>query len=299
MATIKAFIERHPVPSYFALVFTISYGAMLPVIGGHSGLPGTPEQVARLTPLAILALMLGPSVAGILLTGVVGGRAGLHTLRARLLRWRVGARWYAVALLAAPLLGTATLAALALISPAFLPGIVTTDDKATMLLAGIAVGLGGGFLEELGWTGFAIPRLRQRHGVLATGLIVGLAWAAWHVPITFWTSGDAAGALVPDLFLPPFLFYVAVLPAFRVLMVWLYERTESLSATMLMHGSLIGTTLFIIVPEAPSAASLVTWYLVLAAVLWLIVIGIAAAEGGPFSRQLLRRRVVAGEQAGG
>jgi len=230
---------------------------------------------------------------------VVGGRAGLHTLRARLLRWRVGARWYAVALLAAPLLGTATLAALALISPAFLPGIVTTDDKATMLLAGIAVGLGGGFLEELGWTGFAIPRLRQRHGVLATGLIVGLAWAAWHVPITFWTSGDAAGALVPDLFLPPFLFYVAVLPAFRVLMVWLYERTESLSATMLMHGSLIGTTLFIIVPEAPSAASLVTWYLVLAAVLWLIVIGIAAAEGGPFSRQLLRRRVVAGEQAGG
>ncbi len=59
------------------------------------------------------------------------------------LRWRVGARWYAVALLPAPLVATAVLLALSLTSPVYLPGIVTTGDKATLVLTGIAVGLVG------------------------------------------------------------------------------------------------------------------------------------------------------------
>jgi membrane protease YdiL (CAAX protease family) len=88
-------------------------------------------------------------------------------------RWRVGARWYALALLTAPPLFAAVSLALSLLSPEFLPGILTTSDKAALLLFGIGYGLiGGGFLEELGWTGFAVPRMRLRHGVLATGLIV-------------------------------------------------------------------------------------------------------------------------------
>jgi hypothetical protein len=88
-------------------------------------------------------LLVGPSVAGILLTGLVYGRAGLRNLLTRMTRWRVGARWYAVALLTAPLLVTVVLFALSLTSPVFLPGIFTTDDKATLLLVGIAVGLWG------------------------------------------------------------------------------------------------------------------------------------------------------------
>jgi hypothetical protein len=88
-------------------------------------------------------LLVGPSVAGILLTGLVYGRAGLRNLLTRMTRWRVGARWYAVALLTAPLLVTVVLFALSLTSPVFLPGIFTTDDKATLLLFAIAVGLWG------------------------------------------------------------------------------------------------------------------------------------------------------------
>ena len=103
-------------------------------------------------------MLAGPSVAGILLTGLVDGRAGLRELLSRLLRWRVGARWYAVALLTAPLCVTGdTLRAFA-----HLPGvpprhIVASDDKASLLLIGIAVGLVVGIFEELGWTGFAMP----------------------------------------------------------------------------------------------------------------------------------------------
>ena len=116
---------------------------------------------------AFLAMFAGPSVAGILLTGLLYGKEGFRDLLTRMARWRVGARWYALALLTAPLLFMAVLLALSLSSPEFLPRIFTTDEKATLVLMGIAVGLGAGIFEELGWTGFAVPTLlRLRYGVL-------------------------------------------------------------------------------------------------------------------------------------
>ena len=93
MLTIKAFIKRHPLVTYYTLTFAISWGGVLLVIGGPGGLPGTPEQADRLMGIAF-SLMAGPSVSALLLTGPVSGRAGLGDLLARLLRWRVGARWY-------------------------------------------------------------------------------------------------------------------------------------------------------------------------------------------------------------
>jgi membrane protease YdiL (CAAX protease family) len=180
MMTIKAFIERHPLPAYFALAFAISWGGVLLVIGGPGGIRGTTAQTDPLFPFVYLAMLAGPSVAGILLTALVHGRAGLRNFLSRSLKWRVGARWYAVALLTAPLLMTATLFALSLTSPIFLPGMFTSPDKASLVLFGIAVGLGAGLFEELGWTGFAVPGVRLRYGGLLTGLIVGGLWGAWR-----------------------------------------------------------------------------------------------------------------------
>jgi hypothetical protein len=76
-----------------------------------------------LLPFMGLAMLAGPSVPGILLTGLLYGRAGFRDLLTRMTRWRVGARWYAVALLTAPLLFTAVSLALSLTSPEFLPVI--------------------------------------------------------------------------------------------------------------------------------------------------------------------------------
>ena len=175
MTTIKAFIKKHPLLTYFILTFAISWGGILISIG-PSGILGTKEVSAGLLPFVYLATLLGPSVAGILSTGLVSGRVGLRELLSRLLRWRVGVRWYAVALLTAPLSATAVLLALSHLSPEFLPGIFTSDDKMTLLLMGIVAGLTVGFFEELGWTGFAIPRVRLRYDVLTSGLIVGFLW---------------------------------------------------------------------------------------------------------------------------
>jgi hypothetical protein len=98
MSSINAFIKKNPMLTYFALAFAISWGGILLIVGGPGGIPGTPEQVERLFLVVMLAWFAGPSVGSILLTGLVSGRAGYRELLARLLRWRVGARWYAVAL---------------------------------------------------------------------------------------------------------------------------------------------------------------------------------------------------------
>jgi len=100
---IKAFIKRHPVLTYYALVFAISWGGFL-LVGGPDLFAGTNWQTDPLFWFAVLAMLAGPPVAGLLLTGLVSGRAGFRELLSRLLRWRVDARWYAVVLLTAPIL---------------------------------------------------------------------------------------------------------------------------------------------------------------------------------------------------
>jgi membrane protease YdiL (CAAX protease family) len=211
-------------------------------------------------------------------------------------RWRVGARWYAVALLTAPLLFMAVSLALSLLSPEFVPVIFTSDDKATLLLFGIAGAIMVGFLEELGWTGFAVPTLlRLRYGVFTTGLVVGVPWGAWHFLTNgLWASGYTSGGLPLAIFLPAFFFTLLVgqLPAYRVLMVWVYDRTGgSLLVAMLMHVSLSASTF--ILGTLTTGVALLTSSLAVAAAWWVVVGAVAVANGGHLSQQppLRRRRV--------
>jgi membrane protease YdiL (CAAX protease family) len=279
--TFQAFIKRHPVLTYYALTFAISWGVVLLVIGGPGGIPATSEQIARLLPPAVAASYAGPAVAGLLLTGLVSGRAGFRELLSRLLKWRVGVRWYAVALLTAPLIFTAVLLALSLVSPVFLPGIVTTSNKTSLLLLGIVGGLIVGFFEELGWTGFALPRLRLRYGVLTTGLIMGVLWGAFYLFVyDLWGSTASFGALPVPLFLTAygFSFLAGQMPAYRVLMVWVYDRTGSLLVAILMHTSRLAC--MIICATAATGVAFLTYNFALAAALWVVVAAVAVANVG-------------------
>jgi hypothetical protein len=117
MTTIKAFIKSYPLLSFYALAFAISWGGILFVVGGPGGVLGTKEEIDRLLLFVMLAWFAGPSVASIVLTGLLYGRAGFRNLLTRMTRWRVGARWYALALLLAPILFTAVSLSLSLTSP--------------------------------------------------------------------------------------------------------------------------------------------------------------------------------------
>ena len=121
LASALAFIKRHPVDSYYALTFTISWGVLLLIIYANGGLPTTREAFAGQVSLAIPAMLGGPAIAGILMTGFVSGKAGYRDLLSRLLRWRVGVGWYAVALLSAPLVFVVVHVLLSAVSPIFCP----------------------------------------------------------------------------------------------------------------------------------------------------------------------------------
>lgn len=194
------------------------------------------------------------------------------TLRSQVFNWRVGARWYAVALLTGPLVGSAVTFGLSLRDAVFLPGILISEHKVSLVLIGIAVGASAGFLEELGWTGFAVSRLRRRHSVLVTGLLVGFLWGAWHLPLF---SGQRSPSGIPiAVYLSVLCF--SFLPPFRVLMVWLYDRTESVLIVMIMHAALSATSL-ILQPQT-AGIEVVVYDLAFAAALWVAVAVVTAID---------------------
>src|SRR5215216_6794412 len=289
MKAIRTFTKSHPLLSFYALAFAVTWGGLIMVVGGPSEILGSPERFETRFGLVLLAWLAGPSVASIFMTGLVYGRAGLRELLRRMMRWRVGARWYAVALLTAPLLSVAVLLALSLSSPEYLPTTLTTSDKVALLLLGIVGTMVGGIFEELGWTGFATHTLlrRMRYGVLTTGLIVGVLWGVAHFPLYYWASADLSGVLLPAVVAANVL---AWFPPYRVLMVWVYNRTdESQLSAILMHGSATGS-LVIFASLAPGWP-LFIFTLVFGAVVWVFVGAVALAQGGHLTRQPLRKRV--------
>jgi membrane protease YdiL (CAAX protease family) len=277
---------RHGLVAYFALTFAISWGGALLAIGGAGAMRGTTPGSDPRFAYAVIAMLTGPTVTGVALTALLYGRAGLCDLCSRLLTWRVGFRRSTVALLAAPVLMTGTLLALSSASPAFLPGILVSEDKRSLLRIGLAVGIAAGVFEELGWTGFAIPALRKRHGVLATGVIVGIWWSAWHLLPNVWAARPAAGELPMPVYLSATLggVFVGYLTAFRILMVWVYDRTRSILVAMLMHVSLT-TSLLILNPAGISGANLQVFSFAFAAVVWAAVVVIGTQSGWRLDRR--------------
>ena len=271
MLKIKAFVKRHPVLVYYALVFAISWGCILIVLG-PGGFLGT--SVTTQTQLFVGGpiSLLDPSISGVLLTGLIYGKPGLRLLLSRLLKWRVMAGWYALVFLIAPVLTTISLLALSIT-----PAIVTAEDKVGMLFSGIALGFfSSPFFEELGWTGFATPELRKRFSVLETGLIMGLLWGVWRFPI-FSASARDSTSLPPALFMAVLLF--SWLLPYRVLMVWVYDHTKSLLLSILMHVPLI-VGQFVLWPSDSTSAQIVSGTLVFTATLWALVVLVFAVGRG-------------------
>jgi membrane protease YdiL (CAAX protease family) len=165
-----------------------------------------------------------------------------------------------------------------LISGDYAPGIASSGDIAGTVLVGAVLGLVVGLLEELGWTGFAIPRALQHYTVLGTGVLVGIMWGAWHFFVSYWGGGGTNGGIPASVFLSLWLvgLLAGQLTAYRVLMVWLYERTGSLLLAVLMHASLT-TFQFILNPLTPGWPQQV-YPLGYAATAWVVV---AAVGAGP------------------
>ena len=139
------FLKKHPLLAYCLLTFAISWGGFLLVVGPGS-LVNTNWQAEGAFLSAVMAMLAGPSIAGLLLTCLVDGRAGYRELFSRLRTWRVGVRWYAMAIVPAPIVAAGVLFALSQPSP-----LLTDANKAAILIGGLGAALTT-ILEEIGWT---------------------------------------------------------------------------------------------------------------------------------------------------
>jgi membrane protease YdiL (CAAX protease family) len=275
---IKTFVQRHPLATYFALAYAITWGGSL-LVAGPTRLEGSAISSVQYI-LVWLMMLAGPSTAGLLLTVTLSGRAGLRELWARMSHWRVEGRWYAVAVLTTPvvLLGVLyTLAALA--SPAYRPGF--------NLIFGVVAGSLAGFFEEIGWSGFATPRLLKKQSLLAGGLLLGLLWGLWHMMAGLMGSipGQERFWLVEFL-----LFWVATLMAYRILMTWVYSKTGSVLLAQIMHAFFSGA--FATVLPVLSQAQTLRYEVLLAACFWGLVAILALAYRKPQAQRTPQAQAV-------
>jgi len=263
MSSFRDRLKKHPLVFYYGLVFVISWGLGLVLVGPRIFF-GLANGNLAFSPIFYLVAIPAPLVAGLLSIAVVRGRAGFTDLRARLGRVRVGKRWWVMALLTAPLASFAILYTMSAFSPAFTPEILTTGGAMLLVLVAVIAGLATSFCEEVGWTGFAVVEFRKRWGVFSTGLVMGLIWGLWHFPMFAGSAGFTSG-VAPALVLVVLLF--SWLPAFRILMVWLYDRTQSICVPWFMHAALVASQ-FIITPASISGISAIESDLAFAAFLW-------------------------------
>ncbi|HEU0033732.1 MAG TPA: type II CAAX endopeptidase family protein [Kofleriaceae bacterium] len=215
------------------------------------------------------AMLLGPSVASLALTWKLESARGLRALLQSLQRWRLTPRWYA-SLLIAPALLVAIFGVLSLADERFLPAVARGADPSTLALIALIVGVGAGVCEELGWTGFATPRLLARTSWFDTGVMIGLPWALWHLLPDYLGREAHGGVWVVHA-----IEWVVALTAYRVLMTWVYSQTGSLLIAMGMHASFTGSQAWFWPPGTSTLGDEVVWYGVFAVALWGVVAAVA------------------------
>ena len=209
MNTVLDLVRRHPLVSFFVLAYALTW-PLIPLVS--------------VSPLWGFPALFGPALAALVVVAVADGRAGLKDLLSRVVRWRVGAGWYAVALGLPAILALAARglhAALGARTSVEFGGLSVLNFVVFVLIVG----------EELGWRGYAFPKLLAERSVLAASLILGALWGAWHLP-TFFVPGAPQYGL-------PFSAFVLLTMAYSVLFTWVYLHTRgSVLIATLLHGAI-------------------------------------------------------------
>lgn len=247
-------IGRHDLVIFFLLAFLLSwYPWVLAIARDRTSGPNP----------------LGPFVAALIVTGVVEGWSGIRALLGRIVRVRIGLRWYAV-IFGLPVLLCATAVAImaALGQVTASPTVAAWRELPDrFLFIFLFIGLG----EEPGWRGFALPRLQKNNSPLTASLILAPLWALWHLPLM--------GNEFPPAVIPAFL--ISLLGG-TLIQTWLFNRTRgSVFAQMLFHATVNTVGAGLIFPLFKATSFPLFWSIY--AVLWLAVaIVISASRKGGF-----------------
>jgi membrane protease YdiL (CAAX protease family) len=229
-----AFIVRYSVAAFFILAMVLGAGTLYLVVQGI-----LPAGVA-------LAAALSASIAGIIMTVVEDGRAGLKLMLSRLLIWRVGIGYWLFAflfLVPAILIGS-------VVNPLFNGDPLSFRNMKPafeIILMFIMFFIIAGLGEELGWTGFLTPRLQTRYSALTSSVIRAVLWGLWHLPLFLYSRLDHpsltdfpySGWIAQKGFLAAFGVFILmfVLP-WSIFFSWIFNNTRgSLLLVAILHGS--------------------------------------------------------------
>jgi len=234
-------LDKHPVWVFYVLTFAVSWGVWIPLGFVYRASTRLPAWVV------ILATITGtaPALVSIILTGLTDGIAGIKRLFRQLLKWRFGWKWYSVVILAPAGVYLAALGIYLLLGGST-PEIIWA--KAVLVLLAFVTTLPVTLAEELGWRGYALPRLLTRHNALISSVLVGVLWAGWHL----------VGYLIPNPLVksdtPLFFFFINTV-AFSILITWVYNNTGgSLLGSVLFHASM-NTTIGFFTNAMPVASN--------------------------------------------
>lgn len=222
-------IRRHPLTAYVLIAFAFSWIIEAPVALAAQGIIPVELPVPAVA-IAVIVATFGPTVGAFAVTAAIEGRRGVLRMLRRYVQWRAGIGWYLFVLVGIP--------AIIILATLVVPGAVASYQPILgSLLAAypmaflLTVFLGGPLGEEPGWRGFALPRLQDRFGPLRGSLLLGVVWAAWHLPL-FWS-----GVWTPPTVANVVMFTVMIV-ALTVIMTWVYNHTAgSLLIMILMHAS--------------------------------------------------------------
>jgi membrane protease YdiL (CAAX protease family) len=169
-------LKRRSLASFFALAYAISWGFWIPLVSYYLRVRPTQIPLSLLTVGAIGAY--GPTFSALIMTWIEDGTQGVRALLSHLLDWRFGIRWYAYVLLVPAFIRSVSICLYALVLG---DGLELDMGGLMMLLPYFLVALPyGPMAEEVGWRGYALPRLQAGRGALESGLILGVLWALWH-----------------------------------------------------------------------------------------------------------------------
>ena len=175
-------------------------------------------------------LLLGafaPSLAALFVTARAGGSAGVSALLRPVAQWHVAARWYVFAASFTAIVKL-TVAVIHRMSAGAWPRFGT--DPWYVIPFAIALSTPFQFGEEVGWRGYALPRLAARFGLARASVVLGVIWGCWHLPQFFIRGADT--------YQQSFWLFVLGVTALSVILAWLWQRTGgSLLLTMLLHAS--------------------------------------------------------------
>jgi membrane protease YdiL (CAAX protease family) len=200
----------------------LAFGVAIAAARGAFELP-VPEAL-------VLALAtVGIALAGVLAAAIEGGMVAVRGLMVQTVRWRVRPAWYLAAVLApAVVAGCGFLLGLALGNPLPPAPSLTSWLMFPVLLVSVFI---AAWFEEIGWRGYALPRLQSRVGELRASLVLGVVWACVHLPLWLLPGFGFEGQSVP--------LYIVQLTATSVLLAVVYNATgRSVLMTGLTHGAM-------------------------------------------------------------